>query len=330
MSWNDLLQIATPQSLVHHVPIVTKRGMHMTEILMWSQHENTLIITTDLEHTSTDDLLADYHNGRKFNVLKLHVHQHETVDMFMQKHTDYIKQFDKVLIFMIGVNTYTGLRLPVETPLELKRAINKLSVHVEVCRDAIHETMLMDTDYSQFDYVRGYNHAAFAQKLDVAIGWAKPSVYASLRKGRHDLYEATDDGIFPRNINQANVDLATERLSYLLTVGKHDLLSTRNNVDDITYEISEYLSIPRKFITHQMLTPTNHIVAFNFRKPFTRQFVIDNSPLNQAKPERRNEAYAEVFPRYFKEPFLYVRGSEILHDVTFYDRLRTALVDFLS
>lgn len=295
------------------VPINTIRGRHIAELILLNSPKGTLVISSDIEHCSMHDLIYKS-KLEKYDSICFNIYKGETIEDFVEKHKVAITQASNVLIMMIGVNTYTGIRIKPEVSINLKEKILKYNPKVEMCRDAIHEFLLFENQqYDEFDYILGYNHAIFGKEMSFAGGWIKKKHLDRFKI----LYEYlnVDDCIRMYFLYESQVTEAYDRIMTIYE-SKHYLLSYRSHVEHLLKLLKEEISVTSNIISagnNPYLEDTEHIVAFNFsNKELSKEFIFENSPLHGAGIERMDEVYDEMFPELWEDPFIYNRATEIL------------------
>ena len=132
--------------------------------------DQTLVISSDCEHPSVKDCLANCKNV-------LILDQHKDIRKFnLNKVREKIKSYSKIFVYIISVRNDTGEITPQSFMKALKEVI-KDKQHTIVL-DAVQGMFLMPCDYSMYDYVLGTGHVivpsfnmgiAICKKEDIAL-----------------------------------------------------------------------------------------------------------------------------------------------------------------
>lgn len=123
--------------------------------------DDTLILTTEIEHFKVNEILSNYKNVLK--IIKPNLVNFDLIGNFKEDIdlSVIISNYKKVFVFCVGVHSNTGIVNHQNLFIRLKQLFNSLNKESVFVLDAVQEMFMLPRDYSLFDYVIGTAHVLF-------------------------------------------------------------------------------------------------------------------------------------------------------------------------
>lgn len=126
---------------------------HIDKLFNYYVDDNTLVIISNAEHTTTVRNFNECKNGLVLDFYR------DILGYNYKKIIDEAKKYEKVFFYCIGTQISTGEYTPQSFFIGLKEEFDKLDIYYTLVLDAVQEMFLQPRDYSIFDYVIGTGHA---------------------------------------------------------------------------------------------------------------------------------------------------------------------------
>ena len=114
--------------------------------------DDTLVITTNYEHTAVQECVQNCNNVYKFDMDK--IRNYETNEVIF-----LAKKYKKVFVYIIGTSLASGEIIPQLFFDQLKQELTKYDIPHKIVIDDVHGMFITPRDYSMFDYVLYTAHA---------------------------------------------------------------------------------------------------------------------------------------------------------------------------
>ena len=245
--------------------------------------DDTLIISSCCEHTNVNKNLEKYNN-------KLLLTMDEIISLKIEQYINYIKQYKKVFVYIIGTQISNGVITPQVFFEKLKKILIYNNIQNIFVLDDVHGMFITPRDYSLFDYII-YTAHSLIRNYDMGLLISKNEKYGykALNWGKEYL-EMLD--IIIKRMNKMRM------FSYIMT-----------------NEFYEYIS-NGKFIMNNFTTP--HIFA-----PMTTQYkytqrmydMLDKNEVRLEGIELKNTYIRFRAQHYIKNPEYLTNSIKMIYNI---------------
>lgn len=157
------------ESLKGHRLYVGDSGTEMINALFDKYiDDETLLITTPIEHTAVKDNIKKYNLEGKcimINPLSLYDVSTDLKDVDLRK-------YKRAFVYIIGTNLTNGNVTPQQYYVRLKEYLTSKGVETILTIDDVHGFYIIPRDYTIFDYVINTGHV-LTRRFDMGMLWSK-------------------------------------------------------------------------------------------------------------------------------------------------------------
>lgn len=166
---NELKKRIPCSNFPHHLTVEKDATTLITKIFDLHVDEDTLIITSSVEHPSVQENVKRFPHHVEINyyykgVLNLNI---DDVKKALMK-----RNYKKALIYIIGTQNTTGEVTPQKLYIKLLNYLKSRNIETTTVCDDVHGMYFVPRDYSIFDYIIGTAHALI-RTYDMGILWSK-------------------------------------------------------------------------------------------------------------------------------------------------------------